>query len=377
MSQGDNFFSQHVKDISFITLKGQSSARLKSMGLNPELPLPVVTEKLLTELNASEAAKNISADQIIEGIIYVLGSDEKFPHNSEYTSILRSYVNEPDRFLFNRALEALNRDDLVFSGLILRTFNQMFESNNGKFYYALVLEGLAKKKIDGGDADEGNKLLEESTVILEEILENDQDFYPAYYKLGYHYKFYELYTKAKLTWDKALLLETDETRKEELRIELDAIELDYRLELANSYLDNMKYEFALDHLMKLLPKEKSNWYVNYLIGIAYRGYGDIDRAKEFLLIALECNNNAAEIYNELGITYFNEGDIMVAIKVFTDGINNCPDDFRLYFNRGLGKLNIGEVESSREDVAEAFRLNPNDLGVQNQLIAIDEYLKNN
>ena len=219
MSQGDNYFSQKVNDISFITLKGQNSTRLKSLGLNPELPLPVVTGKLLTELNATEEAKNISADHIIEGIIYILGSDENFPHNRDYASILRSYIDEPDRFLFSRALEAFNNNDLDLSGLILRAYNQIFESNNGKFYYALVLEGLAKKKIDGGDADEGNKLLEESTIILEEILEKDFDFYPAYYKLGYHYKFYELYTKAKLTWDKALLLDTDETRKEELRIE--------------------------------------------------------------------------------------------------------------------------------------------------------------
>lgn len=375
MKEADKYFSSKLKEVGFINLKGKSGERLAHIGLDPNLPLPVVTEKLIKDLSNPGDDKEISVDQIIQGIAYTLGADENFPHKNDYIKILKYYSPDVEKLLLRKAIEEIENGDLDSSGMYLRTLNQLSPSQDGKFYYAIVLEQFAEEMLRSEDAVIGLKFLNESTLILEEVLENDSEYYPAYYKLGYHYRYNNQYAKSKLTWDKVLLLDPDDLRKEEIRLQLESIEPDYRIEMALSYLDNMKFDLALDHLLKLYPAEAKNWYVNYLIGLAYRGYGDFENALEFLNISLELKNDVADTYNELGISYFNEGDINTAIRIFSDGLAKCEEDYRLYFNRGLGRLNLGELDSGLLDIKTAHKLNPNDEGVKAQLYSLENYMK--
>ncbi|HCO18151.1 MAG TPA: hypothetical protein DIT39_00825 [Tissierellales bacterium] len=375
MKESDKYFSIKSKDVGFVSLKGKSGERLALIGLDPDLPLPVITEKLIKDLSNSSEDKEISVDQIVEGISYTLGADENFPHKKDYVKILKYYSPDIDKLLLRKALEELDNGDLVTSGMYLRTLKQLIPSHDGDFYYAIVLERLAEEMLQSEDPSKGIKFLQESTLILEKILEEDSEYYPAYYKLGYHYRYHNQFAKAKLTWDKVLSLDPDEFRKEEIRLQLESVETDYRIEMALSYMDNMKYDLALDHLLKLLPAESKNWYVNYLIGLAYRGYGDVENAIEYLNISLELKDNVADTYNELGISYFNEGDIGTAIEIFTDGLVKCGEDYRLYFNRGLGRLNTGDFDSGLLDIRTAHKLNPKDEGVKAQLYSLENYMK--
>lgn len=375
MKESDKYFSSKSKDVGYVSLKGESGERLALIGLDPDLPLPVVTEKLIKDLSNSGEDKEISIDQIVEGISYTLGADENFPHKNDYFKILQYYSPNVDKLLLRKALEELENGDLDTSGMYLRTLNQLNSSQDGDFYYAIVLELIAEEMLRSGDPSKGVKLLHESTLILEGILEKDSEYYPAYYKLGYHYRYNNQFAKAKLTWDKVLSLDPDDLRKEEIRLQLESIEPEYRTEMALSYMDNMKFDLALDHLLKLLPAEAKNWYVNYLIGLAYRGYGDFDNAIEHLNISLELKDNVADTYNELGISYFNEGDINTAIDVFTNGLVKCEEDYRLYFNRGLGRLNLGDLDNGLLDIRTAHRLNPNDEGIKTQLYSLENYIK--
>lgn len=375
MKEADKYFSSKSKDVGFVSFKGKSGERLTLIGLDPDLPLPVITEKLIKDLSNSGEDKEISLDQIIEGIAYTLGADDNFPHKNDYIKILKNYSTDVDKLLLRKALEELENGDLDSSGMYLRTLDQLRPSQDGDFYYAIVLELLAERMLHSGDQSKGVKLLHESTLLLEEILEKDSEYYPAYYKLGYHYRYHNQFAKAKLTWDKVLILDPDDLRKEEIRLQLESIEPEYRTEMALSYMDNMKFDLALDHLLKLLPAEAKNWYVNYLIGLAYRGYGDFDNALEFLNISLELKDDVADTYNELGISYFNEGDINAAIDIFTTGLVKCEEDYRLYFNRGLGRLNLGDLDNGLLDIRTAHRLNPNDEGVKAQLNSLENYIK--
>ncbi len=373
MKISEEYFKSKTEDISFINLRRDRTFELKDITLDKDLPLPVVTNNLLIELNKVDETKGISIQRVIEGIVYLLGADQDFIHRDEYGKILDRILSKPEEELFSMGLRKLEEGDLDESGLIFRAFNSLYGSRDSEFYYAIVLEGIGKKYFNEEELELGNKFLEESTNILEELLNEDNTFYPAYYKLGYHYKFYEQYTKAKLTWDKVLIYDPDENRRQEIRQELDLIDLDYRVELGLTYINNMMYEKAVEVLVKLMPKEIDNWYINYLLGMAYRGYGDNTTAIEYFYQALDNKVNPQDVYNELGITYFNDGSIEKAISIFSEGINTLENDYRLYFNRGLGYLNLGLMDKGYEDIKTASTLNPEDENIKAQLKALKEF----
>ncbi len=97
-----------------------------------------------------------------------------------------------------------------------------------------------------------------------------------------------------------------------------------------------------------------------MIGLCYKGIEDFDYAIDYLNRAIELDKAQADIYNELGIIYFNMDDILQAIKIFGQGIENCPEDYKLYFNRGLGYVQLGQYELALKDIEKASSLNPDE-----------------
>lgn len=376
MGIDEKYFNEKVKNISFVQLREGADVELNGLIIDSSLPLPVITDNLLSELTSIESKNEITIERIIEGILYLLGADIEFLHSERYIKILEAYNKDIDKVIFTRAIKEFENNHLDKSGLYFRAYNSLFGSVEGLFYYAMVLEALSKEEFNKEKIDKGNQFLEESTKILEEILNTDPKFYPSYYKLGFHYKFYEQYLKAKLTWEKALLLDPDLTRKDEIRIELENIEYESGMEITENYLSNLNYSKAIETLSNMIPKFKADWKIYYLLGMSYRGFGDNEAAIEYFKSSLEFNPENADIYNELGIVYFNEADILGAIEVFNKGIEYNDNDYRLYFNRALGYLNIGQIDKGYEDVQKANTLNPLDENIKNQLIALKNYYKN-
>ncbi|CCQ92589.1 hypothetical protein CULT_1020003 [[Clostridium] ultunense Esp] len=70
---------------------------------------------------------------------------------------------------------------------------------------------------------------------------------------------------------------------------------------------------------------------------------------------------------------FGLGDIMEAINIFTQGIEQDDTDYRIIFNRGLAYLKLGIIDKAKEDIEVAYRLNPNDRVVKNQLEELENY----
>jgi tetratricopeptide (TPR) repeat protein len=377
MTIDEKYFNEKAKNISFVELKEGAEIAINTFVIDSSLPLPIITDNLLQELSSIEATNEITIERIIEGIIYLLGADANFIYSAVYIEMLESYSTDIDKVILARAIDAFEKNDFEKSGLFFRTYNSLFGSEEGSFYYAMVLEALSKEEFSDEKIEEGNSYLEEATKILEEILNDNPKFYASYYKLGFHYKFYEQYVKAKLTWEKALLLDPDLLRKDEIRTEIHNIEYNYGMELTEIYLSNLNYSKAIETLADMTPKFKDDWNINYLLGMAYRGYGDSKVAIEYFESALDLNPQSVDIYNELGIAYFNEGDILKAIEIFSKGFEYNSKDYRLYFNRGLGYLNIGEMDKGYADIIEANSINPEDENIKNQLITLKDYFDKN
>ena len=326
-----------------------------------------MTSNLIEEIQNGNLEDEIRIKNIIDGIIYIVGVDIEFPYIDEYKNILIAYNKDIGDYIFYNAIKNMQDKDYDNSAIKLRTLMTLQPDNAlGLFNYAIVLEEIAKKFMEDGKVEEGKEFLDHSTDKLELVLDMDKNFPPVYYKLGFHYRHSEKYLKANLTWEKFLHLSNDELLLQEVREEMNKIEDDVVIETALTYLAYDDFDKSLDYLLKLMPKYKDDWNINYLIGSVYSKLGEYILAIDYLNKAIELNDKEPDIYNELGIIHFNNGDVNKAIEIFSLGIDNCSEDYKLYFNRGLSYIQLKEYESGMKDVDRAFLLNPEDENIRLQ-----------
>lgn len=378
MGTVNNYFKKNTEKVTFIELKDNKELYLDDYSIQNYTPLPILTEELIEEIKEGNLEEEIKMSNIVEGIIYLLGIDDSFPYADEYKEILNVYDDNIEEYIFYKGIRFIDKEDYDNGAIYFRSLKLLNPKNlNGIFNYALALETIGKKLIAINKEKEGMDFVNKATSELESILDIDENYGLAYYKLGYHYKFSEQNLKAKLMWSKFLKLDKDELRLEEIRKELDNIENSVLLESGLTYLSISKFDDALTSFLKLLPELSDWWELNYLIGASYKGLNDYEKAIEYFKISLEKNELESDIYNELGISYFYMGDVIKAIEIFTNGIKNIKDDYKLYFNRGLGYMQLQRLEESYKDINRAAELNPDDENVNIQKERLDEIFKNN
>lgn len=372
----NSYFKKKTDKITFIELKNDALINVKGFPKDREIPLPIITDVLIEEIKEGKLEKEMKISHIIDGIIHLIGIDNSFMYIEDYKNILINYSDKIDEYIFYRGIKFMDKNDYNNGAICFRTLKTINPENvNGIFNYALALEEIAKEYLAKELEDEGIQFLHNSTLELESILDIDEKYPLAYYKLGYHYKFFEQYLKAKLIWTKYLILDRDELRLQEIREELDQIENDVAIESGITYLSHEQFDKALDMFLKLLPQYNKWWELKYLIGACYKGLDNYENAIDYFYDSIENHKTEPDVYNELGICLFTIGDINKAIDVFTEGIENIPNDYKLIFNRGLGYIQLGKLEDAYEDINNAFNLNPQDENMAMQKQRLEELLQ--
>jgi tetratricopeptide (TPR) repeat protein len=370
----NKYFKENHKNITFLELKDSALVKIKNFTINKDLPLPIITDNLIEEIYQGNLENEINLSQIIDGIIYLLGVDSDFPNLDRYVEILNSYNPNINAYIYDVAIKKISEGDIEFGGIFLRALIYLDSKNlNVRFNYALVLEEIGRKYIESND-EKGEEFLTASTNELESIVEMDEKYSLAYYKLGFHYKYFEQYIKAKLTWNKFLTVDKDENRLQEIREEIDLIDDNVKFETGLTYLTYNEFGKALDSFLKLLSRYGDEWNVLYLLAMCYKGLSESDKAIEYLHKAIEINDEEPDLYNELGIINFLDGKIIEAIGIFNEGIEKTDHDYKLYFNRGLGYIQLGEYNLALKDVKMAYELNPKDENVVNQLKELEDLM---
>lgn len=377
----ENIFRKEASKVGFIELKKDTKIKIGNIEIDDKLPLPVIQDNILQDIkkeamnseleNLSEA---ITLDYVVDGIIYLLGSDNEFKNIDVYKSILLESKDNIEDYIFYLGMKYLEKEMIKEAGVQFRALLEVDKENvKALFNYALVVEMLGEKLLNGDSEENGALLINHATRLFEEVLDLDDSFDLAYYKLGYHYKNLEQFLKASIMWEKFIERSSDDLLCQSIREEIEIIESETNMESALTYLVYNDYSKALDYLLKLIPKYEDRWNVNLLLGRCYLGLKDVELALSYYKRSLELNPTNSDIYNEIGILYFNIGDLQKAKEVLSDGIKNCPEDYKLYFNRGLAHFNLGDFQLALDDLEEAKDIDSNN--DQNIIDTIEEIKK--
>lgn len=357
----NDYFKKKTENLSFIELRDNSYVGINDYKIESNIPLPMLTSTLIKEVKAGEMRDEIDMFYLIEGIVYLLGVDPKFKYIDEYKEILFAYNPKIKDHIFYTGMKYMMEEESEKAMIYFRALLVIDERNvEALFNYGICLEEKAKKYFDLGEEEKGNTFLKDAVKHIETILDICPDYSLAHYKLGYYYRFYGEFLKAKLIWEDFMVLDEDKYRKQEIREALDLIEDDSDYEEGCNLLFSGRYSAAIEKFINLKDGYDNLWNLNYMLGLSYKGIGEIDNAIKYFMMALELNEDEPNIYNELGICLFSIGNFTEAIEIFTSGIEKDKKDYKTICNRGIAYLQLGMLEEARKDIDKAYAINSED-----------------
>lgn len=365
MNKKDKYFKEFYEnkrnDISFISLKKGAIIRFKDKNYitDKELPVPVRVQKLLEDIKRQNEMDGITLNNIIDGIIYIIGSDINFGFLTEYKTMLEELNFEIKPYIvycINKFDENECEDGVVYGKALVN----LEENEKSCFVYASALEKMGLKQNEEGNAQKSQYHLEEANKYLEKCLDYDDKFALAYYKLGFYYKRSQQYVKAELIWNKHQLIDDDALRIDEIRNEL--IQLKPYVDFENGYnlVLKEKPEEGLDLLLPLVKELGSWWNLLFFIGLAYRMLGQYDIAETYFENVLKLEEEQKDALNELGLCKLCRGKYVEAAGLFTDLLNIEPGNCEVFCNRAVAYMYNDQLDRAREDIQTALKINPND-----------------
>lgn len=110
-------------------------------------------------------------------------------------------------------------------------------------------------------------------------------------------------------------------------LEIDSDNLDAYWDLGNIQFELGDYDSAVENYENVLDKVTDNAVLYYQTGIAYEAADNIDKAISNHLKAVSCNENFHPSYKKLGILFMARNDKESAIEYFEDYLNfDLPSD---------------------------------------------------
>ena len=146
MKTVNEYFLKMANRISFVNLRKGANYRIKDYTIVDDIPLPIITDTLISEIKDGDIADELKVIHLIEGIIYILGIDYDFKYNQQYKDILCSFYENVEDYLLYRGLSFYDVEQYDDSAIFLRALINI-NSNNiiGLFNYGLALEQIDNK----------------------------------------------------------------------------------------------------------------------------------------------------------------------------------------------------------------------------------------
>lgn len=374
----DKYILDKADDLVFITIDQSEDLGLIGYEVPKDgIKIPIKSNVLVKSIKDKKAQEEINMMSMIDAMLYLEGIDPDFIYNVEYDDLIETFARKSDfdymqymGYMSNQAYqEGEVRDALVY----IRSYLRMEPDDVMALYqYAIICQELSLTYQKDEDIKAMNDFLLEALASLERILDIDDSFALAYYQLGFHYSNQNQFTKAKMTWDRALDLGVDEESAGDIRDNLGKIDHKVRYEEAYNLVFQGKAEEALDDLLDLESQYPDWWNLLFIISLAYKSLGDLGQAKTYLEKILMIRPTQVDTLVEMALCLAQEANMPGAIDYLTRAAKLRKDDPEILCNLGMAYLHNGEEDDARYYITRAYEIDPRDEVTQACMRALKE-----
>ena len=361
----DKYLLKKTEELAFITVKKEGEFHLDGYEIPKEgLNVPIKNEVLVKGIKEKTAQDGLNSISIADAMIYIIGIDPEFRYNDEYKKFLtalekkvnfnvRSYAGYMSRKYFELGETT---DSLIYIKALVTLYPDDIE---GLYNYAIVCQEVATSYQKDGDAKGMNAFLLEAGEKLEKIINMDENFALAYYHLGYHYYNQSQYIKSKVIWEEAIKLGLDEDIIAEIQENIGKMDYKVQYEEGYSLVFQGKFEEGLDKLLPLEEQYGDWWNLLFIIGIAYKNMGEMDRAIHYFDKILIIKPNQVDTLVELALCEASSFNMERAVELLEQAAK-IKEDPEILCNLGMAYLNTGNIDDAIYYIERAYELNPED-----------------
>lgn len=377
----DKYLLRKTEELAFITVKKDGEFHLEGYEIpDGGLNVPIKNEVLVKGIKEKTAQDGLNSMSIADAMIYIIGIDPEFTYNDEYKKFL------------NALEKKVNFDVRAYSGYMSRKYFELGEYTDSLIYikalvtlypedieglynYAIVCQEVATSYQKDGDAKGMNDFLLEAGEKLEKIINMDESFALAYYHLGYHYYNQSQYIKAKVIWEEAMKLGLDEDIIAEIQENIG--KMDYKVQYEEGYtlVFQGKFEEGLDKLLPLEEQYGEWWNLLFIIGIAYKNLGEMDKAMLYFEKILIIKPKQVDTLVELALCEASSFNMERAIELLEQAAK-IKEDPEILCNLGMAYLNTGDIDDATYYIERAYELNPEDEITISCMRELDNYRVN-
>src|SRR5699024_7649952 len=127
----EDIFKERANEVSFLEVKYRDDM---------DFPLPIVTNNLVAETNKGGFEEEVDMVHVIEGMIYILGTDNDSKHSQEYIEFLKKYSDNVEEYIIYDGLKKFISGNIIEAWVYFRCLLALNENNyKARFNYALII----------------------------------------------------------------------------------------------------------------------------------------------------------------------------------------------------------------------------------------------
>lgn len=338
-----SYLNNKLSKLLFVEIK--EGAKLGDYKIEKSIYLPVRGEQIIEEVKQGEEFKKIPLTYFVEGMFYVMGADKTFKFNDEYKEILK-YVSESIKYIKNKIFNEVNNESYEDAYILLKGLITIEENADNYEKILLIVDKLRNENEIYKDEElriiERAKSFEKlaQPYLYEALIQrDDKDFIKALYSLNVYLQKGGKETSEITEFKQNLVNINNYDKAKELSIE--------------------DPKAALEMLIPLLDIFGDSAEVYYYIAVAYRNFGNYEKAIYYLNEAAGIDDALIEVINEYGINYASLGDFDRAVQYFrkafeaTKSVEICTNIIMCY-------LNLGKIKEAQNHMELAVKLDPHD-----------------
>jgi tetratricopeptide (TPR) repeat protein len=125
-----------------------------------------------------------------------------------------------------------------------------------------------------------------------------------------------------------------------------------------SYVQEKQYDKAVEELEKVLASDPGNAQIRAIAAQAALEGKLVDKARALLAPLDEAQIQSADVFFNMGINFFNAGEVKDAISYFGKAIAKDPAHVDAYYRRALAQLGLGQMAEAKADFQKVVELQP-------------------
>ena len=355
----ENLFKEEInkklKNLVFIDLKEEY--HLEDVNLPVGFSLPIKLDYLIEGIKEKELEEEINLEKIVEAMVYLLGIDSEFKYSKDYKEILKKLKIDLKNYAMHKAYISQEEDPLD-SYIFLNGYEEVVgEDPDIIFKEANILEALYNQ-IHDEEYEKSEKLLNIIIKKYNKVLNLDETYSLAYYRLAYINLALAKFIKANMYFEKFINLSRDEELKDQVRKELEIIRNNVSFDSAKTYLSYGDYDKAINQLESISEDFDKDESFYYTYALSYYNMRDLDKAEEYGKLSVE-KKTTEENINLLATIYAGRQEFTRSIEIIELGLEEIEESYPLNYNMGIIYLNMNEKEKGLEYLEKANKLNPN------------------